>query len=214
MGLEKAEMRAAGIHDVGVRMDDLLEASRKEVVQCEGASLGLLQAVKAVNDLNPHVDKDVDEGKFDLETAKLIKLYLGRASQATQNLAQNARNQQMIAAGRVQAFETSVAVTKKMYDAESQRAAAIAEAESDPANMTLRSRPAGVHPPRTLKEMRLAEEGAGQVQEVTLPASETATSIPEGVAVTTSVVDGSNLSVPTRKKPGPKPKIKDDASYT
>ena len=113
MSLERIELRASGMHEVGVRMDDLLEGAKKEVLRCDGVVIGILQCVKAVNDLCPHVDRDVTEGKYDLETAKLIKLYLSRAAQVVQNLGVNASNQRMAAAGQVQMAEIVVQITKK-----------------------------------------------------------------------------------------------------
>jgi hypothetical protein len=158
MSLEKIELRAAGMHEVGVRMDDLLDAARKEVLRCEGAQLGLLQATKGVIDLIAYVDKDVDEGKYGLEAAKLIKLYLSRASEVVQNLSKNANNQKIAATGQVQMAEVAVQITKKMHDGELAKRAAVAAAEATPEDVTLRTRPEGVHPPATIKEQRLAED--------------------------------------------------------
>jgi hypothetical protein len=184
MSTERIELRASAMHDVGIRLDDLLEAARKEVLRCEGAVTGILQCAKAVNDLIPHVDKDVDEGKYDLETAKLIKLYLSRAAYVVQNLGMNASNQRIASAGQVQMAEVVVTVTKKMYDAEMQRSAAMAASASE-GNTNPRERVVGSHPPATIKEQRRAEEQA----EV---AAKEAVAVPPMVKV--------------RKKPGPKPK--------
>lgn len=159
MSVEKSELRAAGMHEVGMRMDDLLEAAKKESIRCEGAVLALLQATKAVADLNAHVDRDLDEGLYDLPIATLIKKYLGRAVQATQNLGLNAANTRMTSAGAVQAYETAVTVTKKMYDGEMLKKAVVAAAEVAPIT-DIRSRGAGVHPAPTIKKQRLAEEQA------------------------------------------------------
>lgn len=185
MSHERVELRASGMHDVGVRMDDLLEGARKEVLRCDGAVSGLQQCAKAVGELTPHVDRDVDEGKYDLETAKQIKLYLSRAIQVVQNLGMNASNQRMLSAGQVQMAEVAVSVTKKMYDGEMQKSAAIAAAEASPVSADGRGRVVGMHPSATIKEQRLAEEAAP--------------------AVVPQVAQGT-ATAPARKKPGPKPK--------
>jgi hypothetical protein len=164
MSLEKTEARAAGIHEVGMRMDDLLEGAQQEVNRSEGAALGLLQASKAVIALNGHVDTDITEGKYDLVVAEHVKRYVARAAQVVETLAQKARNQQLAAMGQVQGMQTAVAVTKKMFDAEQAKGAAIASAVAiiaaspEGEDVDLRHRPEGVHPPRTIKEQRLAEE--------------------------------------------------------
>ena len=157
MSVEKSELRAAGMHEIGMRMDDLLAAAEQEVLRCEGASVALLQANKAIGDLNAHVDLDVTEGKYDLEAAKLVKLYLSRAAQAVQNLGMLANNQRIASAGQVQAFKISVQVTKKMHDSEISKLESVAAAESEPAR-DIRSRQAGMRPAPTIKEQRLAEE--------------------------------------------------------
>jgi hypothetical protein len=158
MSAEKSELRAAGMHEVGVRLDDLLEAARKEVLRCEGAALGLFQCAKAVNDLNAHVDLDVSEGKYDLETAGHVKRYLSRASQVVQNLGVASNNSKMASAGQVQMAETMVTVTKKMFDAEVTKREQIVEAERSPEAEDPRRRPTGVRPTPSIKEQRLAEE--------------------------------------------------------
>ena len=171
MSLESVELRAAGMHEVGMRMDDLLEAAKGEVLRCEGAQLGLLQAVKSVNDLMAHIDKDVDEGKYDLEVAKIAKLYVSRASELVQNLARNASNQKIAATGQVQMATVAVTITKKLYDGEVGKRNAIAEAEANPGEVTARNRPEGVCPPPTIKEQQLAEERAEAAQAAAKPPS-------------------------------------------
>jgi len=168
MSLEKAEARAAGMHEVGMRMDDLLEAAQTEIARFEGAALGLLQASKAVQQLAGHVDDDIKEGRYEglepLKIAEVVKRYISRAAQVVENLAHNAKNQQIQAAGQVAGLQSAVAITKKMFDAEKAKGEAIAQAVAEiaaapqGAEVDLRRRPEGVHPGSGIKAQRLAEE--------------------------------------------------------
>jgi hypothetical protein len=171
MSLEKTEARAAGIHEVGMRMDDLLESAQQEVHRCEGAALGLLQASKPIQELAGHVEDDIKAGKLDgletLQVAEVIKRYIARSAQIIENLSHKARNQQLAAMGQVQGMQTAVAITKKMFDAEQAKGAAIAAVEATPEGQDtdLRHRPEGVRPPMSIKAQRLAEEAAVSVSE-------------------------------------------------
>lgn len=159
MSVEKAEVRAGAMHEVGVRMDDLLEAVKADVHRFDGAASGLLQCVKAIEGLLAHVDKDVDEGKYDLEVAKVAKQYIARAVQVAQNLGQQSSNQKILSIGKVQMGEAAVATVKKMHQVETGRAETLARVEQTPEDdVDLRSRTAGARPPMTIKEQRLAEE--------------------------------------------------------
>jgi uncharacterized DUF497 family protein len=150
MTQEKAELRAAGMHEVGVRMDDLLEEAQREVLRCEGASVGLLQAVKAINELNAHVDADVTEERYGIDVAKVAKQYLSRSAQVVTNLSMNASNKRMMAIGQAQGVQTAVAITKKLVEHERSKAVPPVEEDS-------RRRTEGVRPAPTIKEQRLRE---------------------------------------------------------
>jgi hypothetical protein len=101
--------------------------------------------------LSVHVDKEVDEDKLDLEQAKLVKLWLSRAVQATHNLFLNAQNQVLVTQGKVNGLTSVVALTKKYKDEEEMKVrVAVAQVESH------KREPEG-RPGPTIKEQRLAE---------------------------------------------------------
>lgn len=148
---EKGEVKVGAANELGCRFDDMLEALLKEGHQWEGAIAALRRAEAAVVALSAHVDKEVDEDKLDLEQAKLVKLWLGRAAQATHNLFLNAQNQVLVAQGKVNGLTAVVAATKKYSDEQAMQVrVAMAQVES-------RQREPEGRPGPTIKEQRLAE---------------------------------------------------------
>jgi hypothetical protein len=170
MTLETAKIRAQVAHEIGVRLDDALEAARGETVRWEGSNQGLLMGQKAILGLLPHVDRDIEEGKYDLQTATAVKLYINRCAQVCANMAVQSSTQRAMSQGQIQMGEANVKVVKKFHEDELRRAEAIAAAEAESRaagksvgeeeSVDLRSRPSGVHPPASIKQQRLAEEAA------------------------------------------------------
>ena len=168
MTLETAKIRAQVAHEIGVRLDDALEAARGETVRWEGSNQGLLMGQKAILGLLPHVDRDIEEGKYDLQTATAVKLYINRCAQVCANMAVQSSTQRAMSQGQIQMGEANVKVLKKFHEEELRRVEAIAAAEAESRaagklageeeSVDLRSRPAGVHPPASIKQQRLAEE--------------------------------------------------------
>jgi len=174
MSLEKSEIKRAVVHEFGATMDDALEEARKEVHLAHGAHTGLLQIAKKVQELSAHVDKDLDEGKFEamessLDIAKYVKVYIQRAVAVVESGAKTFEQRHLMAQGRESAFAQSVAMSKKMYDLETARINSLRQAEaeeqsgeSDKSNGSGSNgrtrRVVGTHPKATVKQRRLAQE--------------------------------------------------------
>lgn len=135
MNLEKADIKIAVSCDLGARVEDSMESAKAEVLRQEGSTSALLQAAKACEVLGTHVDKDVDEGKFDLECATHVKRYLERATNALRNLSAHAEQGRVLALGKVNALETTVKIIAKYRDEESAKASAMREAIAAGASM-------------------------------------------------------------------------------
>ena len=159
MSIEKAQIKMGTIREVGILLDDALEGAQKEVHKADGAKDALRVALKALETLGTHVDKDVDEGQYDLEVASKIKRYVIRAQQMVTNLLAKAENEYFIICGQVKAYERSVEVTKKLHDMERGKAESLLK-RSEEADVDSR-RPTGAHPGKSLKEQRLEEEANG-----------------------------------------------------
>jgi hypothetical protein len=159
MGSEKAEIKALVAHELGVGLDDMLEAVLVEAQQYRGAKEGLRQAVVALNQYHKeHIDKDIDEGKLSLEDADRIRRYLARDVGIIENLAVRAEVSQLQAEGKAAGVRLAVGNVKKYHDHEKTLAIqmrtgeqAAAPSAEGPVNG------AGKHPGPTLKAQRLAE---------------------------------------------------------
>ena len=179
MNIEKAGVKVDVAHELGCRIDDTREAARNEVANWEGANAALVQAGKAIEELAKHVDKDIDEGGYDLETAKVIKKYITRSAAIAQNLATQAGAQRLMAQGKVQALENAVKIVKKYHEDEVRKVEGFKQAllegrvrieadgtqqAEDPGVNVL-----GVRPGLTIKEQRLAEEASAKKVEAPPP---------------------------------------------
>jgi hypothetical protein len=165
MGSEKAEIKALVAHELGVGLDDMLEAVQVEAHQYRGAKEGLRQAVLALNQYHKdHIDKDIDEGKLSLEEATQIRRYLERDVGILENLAVRAEVSQLQAEGKSAGVRLAVQNVKKYHDREnglvlSMRAQeqAAAQAALTPADEVAPTNGLGKHPGPTLKAKRIAE---------------------------------------------------------
>lgn len=155
MSVLKSELKQLVTHEVGVKIDDVLEAARRDYVMLEGRQTAFQDGSKAPEALMVSVDKDVEEGKYDLKTAEIVKRYLSRCSNALQNLSVQAANMRIAQGGKVQGFEQTIAVLKAILDAEKSKVEAV-NGVAGVEDLNPRDRPVGVAPV-SLKEQRLAE---------------------------------------------------------
>lgn len=157
MSMLKAELKQLITNEIGVRIEDSLEAAKRDLAVTEGRQGGFLDGMKVPEALLIAVDKDVEEGKFDLPTAELVKRYLIRASSGLQNLSQQTQNFVFAQKGKVQGLEQTVKLLKNMADQEREKVEALKTAEILPPAENPRERPLGARPV-SIKELRLAEE--------------------------------------------------------
>jgi len=153
MNVDKAELKILIANDIGASTEDMYESAKNLVHHWDGASKAFSKAAAACTALAEHVNKDIDDGLYDLETAKHIKRYIERCAHVNQNLQRQAEDSMMATTGKVTAFETVVGFIKKYQDAEKLKIAAV-RVEQGP-NATTSSAPA--IRPISLKEQRLAE---------------------------------------------------------
>jgi len=162
----KAEIKMATAHHIGAKLDDQLEAAGAEVHRYEGAKEALKQAAKALESLMSHVDKDLDEGKYEelvtagpLKIAETVKLYVQRSMAAVQNLAISAETNGFVARGKAQALQLAVKTAKDVYDTEAKKKEAIETAMKN-GTLTEEARPEGVHPEKMSAVQDLAARRA------------------------------------------------------
>jgi hypothetical protein len=154
MSVLKAELKQLVTHEVGVRVDDALEAARRDLNVLEGRQGAFIDGAKAVELLQTAVDRESEEGQFDLKTAAHIKRYVTRAVTVLQNLSAQAGNVKLTQVGRISGLEYSVSLLKGIIDEERKKADALRAAEESGAR------------PVSIKEQRQAEEAEEQAVEV------------------------------------------------
>lgn len=152
MSVLKAEMKQLVTHELGVRIDDALEASKRELDVLDGKHAAYNDGAKAVEALQALVDKDVDGELYDLAAATVVKKYLTRAVTALQNLGQQASLLKVAQTGKVQGFEHTIALLKGIYDAEKVKAETLRKSEDED------GRPRDL---RSIRQQRQEEEAAG-----------------------------------------------------
>jgi len=147
----KHDNKIETIHEIGVRLDDALEASKVEVTRYEGAQVAYLTASRAVQALLASIAKEVEDKRTDAVSAKLATDWVSRAAQVCENLSKQAANSVLMAKGAELQTTRLVGMVKSLHDLEIARRAR----EEAPAEVVPEERP---HPrPRSIKEERIAE---------------------------------------------------------
>lgn len=151
MSVLKQQIRVAVTNDIGADLDDQLEQARREVLHQEGAKAAYATAQKLVEQLLPHLQKDIDAGKYSLEQGAEISKWIQRAMGVCESLGLQATHLIIAKNGAVAQNERLVQLVKKRLDAEQAQLAEIAktvQSEGDPT-----APPA----PKSIKQIRLEE---------------------------------------------------------
>lgn len=169
MGIDKSEFKMQVVHDLGATIEDKLDGVRKEVDRYDGAKQALQQAATCISSLLQHVDRDLDEGRYNeidgpLQVAKIAKDYIQKAVGSLDNLATSAEVNGIRARGKVEGLEQAVALAKKTFDDEAKKQSALTEALASGA-ATVEQHPVGAHPSVTDAAADLAERRAAAKRE-------------------------------------------------
>lgn len=182
------ELKHAVSTEIGVRVEDSYESTKRELSVHEGRQSAFLDGAKAAEALLQSVDKDLEEGKFDLATAAHVKRYVSRCANALGNLSVQSANICIAYTGRIHALGQTLTLIKSIADDAKAKAATLHQAESLPPPESVRGRIEGMPPAPTIKEQRLAE--AALEQEVV--ESEVPADAPEPVKRRKRKLDGQN----------------------
>jgi hypothetical protein len=173
MSVEKAQIKMATAHEMGVRIDDALESADHDALRMEGGMEWLARAMPLVAAAHKRVDEDTDSGKHDLETAKLLKAVIDRMAADLSKLGTQASQELHVQRGKAVGLRLAVTLAKQLFDSEQGKVAAILRAAveeapapaqeppqspavSDPADdpAAPRTRPTGRRPGASLKAKR------------------------------------------------------------
>lgn len=151
--LVKAEIRIATANEIGVRMDDALEAAKSDVARADGAASAGVKIGDGIETVVGMMQKDIDDGKLDLEQGKLVAAWLARARTVASNYVVASHQVKTLAQGRVMGFEAAVASVAKLKTEEENKVRTIlaAAALEDIA-------PDDVGPKPTIKQQYAAED--------------------------------------------------------
>jgi len=161
--MNKCELKAVVVHNIGSKVDDLLEAARSDAASKLGANVALLACSKKVAELAEHVDKDYEEGLLDKlephQIAQAIKKYITRACAVIDSGAEAAARARLVAEGKIQMAQLLVGNLKKVHDEELAKSKAVKEVDLQASETLVYEVPSSTgRPPVSLKERRLAEE--------------------------------------------------------
>lgn len=165
MSIEKAELKAAVIHNYGVQADDRLEKAKLQHAIHNGAKQGLRGFAKNILALTALVDKDLEEEKLPEEpllVAKYAKDLLAKASLLCENAARHQENCQISSQGEIAAYTSMVEMLDKDHASEIAKAENLSQLEDgdEDGDEDELSRPLGSHPGPSLAAKRKAEEAA------------------------------------------------------
>lgn len=157
MSTLKSELRAAAMYEMGVKLDDQLESARVDEHRAEGAISALLRVQTRLEQLALGVDKDVDEGKFDIEVSKLLKTTLSRSMTIVGITVKEEADARLRSQGGVAGLTRAIEAAKSMVEAERRK---IHDARLRDADSEIVVSENGNSGRLSLKEQRLAEEAA------------------------------------------------------
>lgn len=156
----KSEIRASVLNDLGSRIEDVLEAARKEFASFQGGKQALVLGRQKIEAHMGLVDKDVEAGRLDLQQASLVKKYMTQCSHILENLAIQVEVQGYQAQGKILATEGLVKMTKSLLDQEKAKIEATSVAEAAPTDAVEEDsrrpmqRQVGVHPGNVLADRK------------------------------------------------------------
>jgi hypothetical protein len=120
MTLMKAEVKAAAVHDVGIKLEDKLEAAKSEMSEAKGIRAGFDFAVRRMEQMTTTLDAEVkaEPPKLSEDEYKIAKKYLAKVTDALKGLVQGATETFLRAQGKVIALDQVVKTLSDLHKAE------------------------------------------------------------------------------------------------
>jgi hypothetical protein len=118
MSLIKSESKIQAINEVGCRLDDVLENSRKETYRLEGAVESYKSIIFNLDNLFKTLSGEVDKENIDPPSKRIINSYIDRVRSVVQHNLRAMEEKQKVHAGKLQGFEQAVTIAKKVKDEE------------------------------------------------------------------------------------------------
>jgi len=144
VSVSKGELRSAAIHEVGCKLDDVLDSAKSDVYRFDGAHDALLLVSSRMSSLYGDV-KSKTGPDFSLEEAKVAKEYITRCITFLTKAADDASRGRFRAEGKVLGLEQSVKVAKSLYDVEKAKPSPSAKAKAKPVPLAVKRKAAKVY---------------------------------------------------------------------
>jgi hypothetical protein len=116
--MDKAEVKMLTLHEVGCRVDDMLDGAQQELCRLEGGVVAITSAKKAIEQLSALVSDDVTKQRYDESAAAKIKEYIERCMLILAAQQKRADFERVAAHGKITALKTVVDAIKKEHAAE------------------------------------------------------------------------------------------------
>ena len=123
MGFEKAEVKMATMHNMGVKFDDMLDSAKRQMSEYDGGIKALNAAAKKIEDFCNIIDQDIENGKFNrfgdeaLRAAELMKKWILRSVGTCVSMVEGAQVNRTKVSGKIEALETVITFTQNQYNA-------------------------------------------------------------------------------------------------
>ena len=123
MGLEKLDVQIGTLGDHGDKLDAMRDEAERSLRRWEGAKEALSGATTKIQDLNAHIDKEIEAGAFSefgdlsLKAAALVKRWVTRSAAVVENLSLNADAAKFRQQGVLDGLTAAVGLTQKEYNA-------------------------------------------------------------------------------------------------
>lgn len=127
MSTTKAEIKKGTAQEIGVKLDDALEAAEKQIAVFGGMSSGASSVAKKLHVLVKAVQGEIDEGKLsmpdnELHLGGMLIHQIKRCIAVAESDAQGYDKRRLQQEGIVAGLRMSVKTTKQVYDAEDAKA--------------------------------------------------------------------------------------------
>jgi hypothetical protein len=127
----KADIRRNAATSIGVKIEEMLDGAERKVAELGGAKKAMQAHAKNLLGIVGTVDAEVEKSIPDLETAALIKTWLGRTVAATENLIGHLSNIEQQALGEAVGYKAMhdyiQKVVKEIDEGKANFAKAVAE---------------------------------------------------------------------------------------
>lgn len=131
MGIEKSEIKESVYREIGVHIEESLEAIERDVYQERGAALYLRDQALKLSSIVAAVDTAMNtnapDAPPDLETAKLIKAWVGKCILAVKNASESCHNRDLLGQGKLSQLKEEHSWLLKQREVMRAREARLAE---------------------------------------------------------------------------------------